>query len=110
VPRLVKALKQRAAKIPANGKIGLAEAAERADLQRRFNDFLRQTEPFVAKSPHPKAALYRHAWKRAAVLGIIYQQARAARMVNASAKVSSMNVPSSCTGDSATRQRNEGGE
>lgn len=49
-------------------------AAERADLQRRFDTFLAETEPFVPKSPHPKVALYRHAWKRAAVLGIIYQQ------------------------------------
>lgn len=49
-------------------------AAERADLQRHFDIFLRETEPFVPKSPHPKAALYRHAWKRAAVLGIIHQQ------------------------------------
>ena len=45
-------------------------AAKRADLQRRFDAFLLETEPFVPKSPHPKAALYRHAWKRAAVLGI----------------------------------------
>jgi predicted GIY-YIG superfamily endonuclease len=48
-------------------------AAERADLQRRFEDFLSETEPFVSESAHPKAALYRHAWKRAAVLGTIYQ-------------------------------------
>jgi len=32
-------------------------AAERADLQRRFDAFLAETEPFVPNSPHPKAAL-----------------------------------------------------
>jgi hypothetical protein len=49
-------------------------AAKRADLQRRFDAFLLETEPFISESPYPKAALYRHAWKRAAVLGIIYQR------------------------------------
>jgi hypothetical protein len=52
-----------------------AEAAvKRADLQRRFDAFLAETKPFVPESKHQKAALYRHAWKRAAVLGIIYQR------------------------------------
>ena len=36
---------------------------------------MRETEPLVPhESKHPKAALYRHAWKRAAVIGIIYQR------------------------------------
>lgn len=50
-------------------------AAKRVDLQNCFEAFLRETEPLVPpRSNHPKAALYRHAWKRAAVLGFIYQQ------------------------------------
>jgi hypothetical protein len=50
-------------------------AAKRAELLRNFELFLRETEPFVPQaSKHPKAAMYRHAWKRAAVLGFIYQQ------------------------------------
>jgi hypothetical protein len=49
-------------------------AAKHADLQLRFESFLLETEPFVPESKHRKAALYRHAWKRAAVLGIIYQE------------------------------------
>ena len=49
-------------------------AAKRAELQRAFEVFLRETEPFMPPgSKHPRAALYRHAWKRAAVLGFIYQ-------------------------------------
>jgi hypothetical protein len=56
-------------------RVARAEAAaKRADLQRRFDSFLLETEPFVPPSKHQKAALYRHAWKRAAVLGVIYQQ------------------------------------
>jgi len=50
-------------------------AAKRAELQSRFEAFLRETEPLVSQgSNHPKAALYRHAWKRAAVLGCIFEQ------------------------------------
>jgi len=49
-------------------------AAKRADLQRRFDAFLLETEPSVPLSKHQKAALYRHAWKRAAALGIIFQR------------------------------------
>ena len=53
-----------------------AEAAKkRAALENLFKSFLRETEPLVPQgSKHPRAALYRHAWKRAAILGIIYQQ------------------------------------
>ncbi len=50
-------------------------AVKRAEFDRIFEDFLRETAPLVPQdSKHPKAALYRHAWKRAAILGIIYQQ------------------------------------
>ena len=50
-------------------------AAKRAELQSLFESFLRETEPLVPQgSKHPKAALFRHAWKRAAILGIIYQR------------------------------------
>ncbi len=53
-----------------------AEAAkEHAEFKILFDSFLLETKPFVPQgSKHPKAALYRHAWKRAAILGIIYQQ------------------------------------
>ncbi len=50
-------------------------AAKRAEFDRLFEDFLRETAPLVPQgSKHPKAALYRHAWKRASILGIIYRQ------------------------------------
>ena len=50
-------------------------AAKRAELESRFNAFLRETQPLVPRgSKHPTAALYRHAWKRASVLGFLYQQ------------------------------------
>jgi hypothetical protein len=50
-------------------------AAKRALLEVQFDTFLRETEPFVPQgSNHPRAALYRHAWKRAAVLGFIYER------------------------------------
>jgi hypothetical protein len=50
-------------------------AAKRTEHQRLFKSFLRETELLVPQgSKHPKAALYRHAWKRAAILGIIYQE------------------------------------
>jgi TPR repeat protein len=49
-------------------------AAKRANFQRRFESFLLETEPFVRESKHQKAALYRLAWKRAAILAIIYQR------------------------------------
>ena len=50
-------------------------AAKRAGLRSNFESFLRETELLVPQgSKHPKAALYRHAWKRAAVLGFIHQQ------------------------------------
>ena len=49
-------------------------AAKRAELQNLFESFLQETEPLVPQaSKHPKAALYRHAWKRACVLEILYQ-------------------------------------
>jgi hypothetical protein len=49
-------------------------AAKRADILGRFEAFVTETKPIVEESKHPKAALYRHAWKRASVLGIIYQR------------------------------------
>jgi hypothetical protein len=50
-------------------------AAKRSELEQLFESFLHETEPPSPQAPkHPKAALYRHAWKRAAVLEIIYQQ------------------------------------
>jgi hypothetical protein len=48
---------------------------ERAEFGAIFNSFLLETKPLVSPgSRHPEAALYRHAWRRAAILGIIYQQ------------------------------------
>ena len=50
-------------------------AAERARLQSLFESFLRETQPLVPRAPkHREAALYRHAWKRAAVLEVLHQR------------------------------------
>lgn len=50
-------------------------AAERARVQRLFESFLHETQPLVPSAPkHQEAALYRHAWKRAAVLEVIHQR------------------------------------
>lgn len=55
-------------------------AAEREFAERQFESFLDETKPLVPRAPkHPFAALYRHAWKRAAVLEILYQQRSDAR-------------------------------
>lgn len=50
-------------------------AAKRAHLQSLFESFLRETQPLVPRAPkHREAALYRHAWKRAAVLEVLQQR------------------------------------
>lgn len=50
-------------------------AAERARVERFFESFLTETRRSVPPAPkHASAALYRHAWKRAAVLEILYQR------------------------------------
>ena len=50
-------------------------AAEREFTERAFASFLKETKPLVPRAPkHYFAALYRHAWKRAAVLEILYQR------------------------------------
>jgi hypothetical protein len=57
-------------------------AAKRAKLQvlfesflRDFESFLRDTEPFVTQgSKYRDAALYRHAWRRAAILEYLYDK------------------------------------
>jgi len=49
-------------------------AAERARVRALFESFLIQTKRLVPRAPkYPDAALYRHAWKRAVVLEILYQ-------------------------------------
>ena len=49
---------------------------ERARVGLKFESFLNETKPYVPAAPkYPEAALFRHAWKRAAVLEIIYQRA-----------------------------------
>ena len=48
--------------------------AEREFTERAFASFLQETRPLVPRAPkHYFAALYRHAWKRAAVLEVLYQ-------------------------------------
>ena len=50
-------------------------AAKRAHLQSLFESFLLETQPLVPRAPkHREAALYRHAWKRAAVLEVLHQR------------------------------------
>jgi len=49
--------------------------AKRVELNRKFDTFVRETEPLApTATKHPKATLYRHAWKRAAVIELIYQR------------------------------------
>ena len=50
-------------------------AAKRVHLQSLFESFLLETQPLVPRAPkHREAALYRHAWKRAAVLEVLHQR------------------------------------
>ena len=50
-------------------------AVERARVQELFESFVQETKPLVPRAPkHPEAALFRHAWKRAVVLEILYQR------------------------------------
>jgi hypothetical protein len=56
-------------------EVRAATAAERAQVELKFESFVRETLPLVpTASKNPVAALYRHAWKRAAVLEILYQR------------------------------------
>lgn len=49
-------------------------AVERERFEKLFQVFLNETKRLVPKAPkYPEAALFRHAWKRAAVLEIYYQ-------------------------------------
>jgi len=55
--------------------------AERAEEKKRilglFEGFLAQTKPLTPKAPkHSEAALYRHAWKRAVVLSLLFQDSQ----------------------------------
>lgn len=50
-------------------------AAEKAWLEEQFQIFLKKTQPLVPSAPkYPQAALYRHAWKRATILELIYKR------------------------------------
>lgn len=53
-----------------------AEAeAEHRQLERLFLEFVEETRPLAPKAKkHSEAALYRHAWKRAVVLEVMYQE------------------------------------
>lgn len=50
-------------------------AAKKEWFEEQFQKFQIQTQPLVPSAPkHPKAALFRHMWKRAKALEIIYQR------------------------------------
>lgn len=54
---------------------------ERAEKQRKINElfdgFLTETKPLTPKAPkHREAALYRHAWKRAVVLSLLFEESQ----------------------------------
>ncbi len=50
-------------------------AAKKEWLEKQFQTFLAQTQPLVPSAPkYPHAALFRHMWKRAKVLELIYQR------------------------------------
>ena len=50
-------------------------AAEKEWLEKQFQAFLAQTQPLVPSAPrHPRAALFRHTWKRATALELIYKR------------------------------------
>ncbi len=50
-------------------------AAERKRIERLFLEFVEETRSLAPKAKkHPEAALYRHAWKRAVVLEVMYQE------------------------------------
>ncbi len=51
------------------------EAAERSRVESLFLGFVGETRPLAPKAKkHQEAAVFRHAWKRAAVLEILYQR------------------------------------
>lgn len=55
--------------------------AERVEMQRRLNElfelFLNETRPLTPKAPkNAEAALYRHAWKRAVVISLIFDESK----------------------------------
>ncbi len=50
-------------------------ASQRKELMQKFESFLEETAPLVPReNKHPKAALYRHAWRRATVLNFLYKE------------------------------------
>jgi hypothetical protein len=52
-----------------------ARKERKARIEVMFKDFVAETRPLVPKAPkYPKAALYRHVWKRACVYEHIYQK------------------------------------
>lgn len=58
-----------------------ARRIERAEKQRKINElfdgFLTETKPLTPKAPkHFEAALYRHAWKRAVVLSLMFEESK----------------------------------
>ncbi len=50
-------------------------AAEKARIERLFDGFLAESRPLAPRArKHQEAAVYRHAWKRSAVLEVLYQR------------------------------------
>lgn len=50
-------------------------AVKRAEVEATYQSFLQETRPLAPTAEkHPEAALYRHAWKRALVLEILYDK------------------------------------
>lgn len=71
----VRRLVRRLIPVPAWREQREIEDAERRRVESVFLDFVRETRPLAPKAKqHQDAAVYRHAWKRAAVLEIIAQR------------------------------------
>jgi len=52
-----------------------ARKERKARIEAMFEDFVAETRPLVPKAPkYPKAALFRHVWKRACAYEYIYQK------------------------------------
>lgn len=66
-------------------------AAEKAWLEGQLQILLKQTQPLVPSAPkHPKAALYRHTWKRATVLELIYKRMENLKLAATYSKMAEM--------------------
>lgn len=61
-----------------NWKSRRIEHAEKLrKINELFDGFLTETKPLTPKAPkHHEAALYRHAWKRAVVLSLLFEESK----------------------------------